>query len=149
LPLLLAVLGVAVAGCRLIDQRTFEPAGVAPTAGELGRSGALAGGVAAGRPPRPLVTVMPGDLEHDWKPDVLAAVRDALARDPNAAFDIVTPYPTRLGQAARDRAVATGAADAAAVAGVIEADGVAADRLHLGARGDAGQPAREVMILPR
>jgi hypothetical protein len=141
--LLLAV--ILLGGCRLIDQRTFQRAGAAPTPAELQRSATLA----AARAARPLIRIAPGQLDHDWRPDLLTAVRDALLRDPNAAFDIITPIPTARGPDAQRAAVLQGSADARAVADVIQADGVDAQRLHIGARGDAGTPGRVVMVFLR
>lgn len=136
-------------GCRLIDQRSFESGGAAPSSAALARSADLAAGLGMASSARPLARVYPDDPGHDWKPDVLAAVRDALVRDPDASFDVVTPIPTARSPERQREAVAIGAADAAAVAGVIEADGVAADHISLAARGDDGDPPREVMVFLR
>ncbi len=143
----LALMCVALGGCKLIDQRSFEPRATAPSSGQVARSSQ----VAATRlvPALPLVSVFPGDLEHDWRPDVAAAVRAALVRRPDAAFDIVTPIPTARGPDAQRAAMLTGSADAAAVAAVMQAEGIPAERLHLGARGDAGNPRRDVLVFVR
>ncbi len=135
-----------LAGCPLIDQRTFERAGLFPGAQQL-----HAGDYAArALPPPPLLTIRfgaPGN--DDWQPGLLEAARAAQVRKPDVQFDVVTPIPTSATFAVQDAAEKTGAADADAVAIALQADGISADSIHIGSRGDPGRPPREVEIYVR
>lgn len=136
---------LATTGCRLIDQRTFAGAGVAPTAAQLAANDYAASAL----PALPLTSVRFDRLDGDWQPALLDAVRGVLARRPDAQFDLVTPFPTQATLDLQDRALTSGAADSQQVANALLADGVAADHVHLGSRGDPGQPAREVRVYVR
>jgi hypothetical protein len=136
---LLAVL-VACAGCRLIDQRRFEPAAAAPEAAQLQRPVL---------PALPLVTIPFDQPDLDWRTPLLAAVLAAQSRKPDVVFDVVAPIPVAASDAAQDKAAAQGAEDARTVADAMQYDGVPADHVHLGYRGDPGQPPREVLVYAR
>lgn len=144
---LLLTLGLTVlAGCPLIDQRTFERAGLFPAAQQL-HAGDYA---ASARPPPPLVTIrfgVPGD--NDWGPSLLEAARAAQIRKPDVQFDVVTPIPVSATFAVQNAAGKTGAADASAVATALQADGISADAIHIGSRSDPGNPPRQVEIYVR
>ncbi|ATU73585.1 hypothetical protein CFR78_06140 [Komagataeibacter rhaeticus] len=84
--LCLPVLG----GCALVSQKTFNRhAGDPPRLPQ------------APPPPVPgmdrpaLVTIVAGTPQSQWRPAVMAAVTDALARKPNALFTIVVNVPDR------------------------------------------------------
>ena len=79
----------------------------------------------------------------------MTAVRDVLVRQPDAEFDIVAPFPSAADASVQQAALQQGREDTTAVAAAIAADGVAAERLHQGARGDSGRPPRMVLILMR
>jgi hypothetical protein len=129
-----AMLLVALAGCTLVDQRSFRPAGAAPQA-------------AAAPVGLPLVSVrMDG---ADFRPALAEAVQAAQQRQPDAAFDVLALVPSAAAPAEQDRRVATAAQDARAVAQAMGAAGVAGDRIRLGLRGDPGIPAREVRVFLR
>ncbi len=145
--LLVAMAALAGTGCRIVDQRTFAGTALAPTADQLA-SDRLAAEVRS-TPAPPLASVRFDRLDADWQPPLLDAVRGALARQPDAQFDLVTPVPTQASLDAQDRALTSGAADLQQVADALLADGVAADHLHLGSRGDPGQPVREVRVYLR
>ena len=132
---------VASAGCRLVDQRTFAGTVLAPSGAQL-----AAGDQAAALP---LVSIRFDRLDIDWQPPLLDATRGALARQPDAQFDLVTPVPVQASLDLQDRALTSGVADMQQVADVLLADGVAADHVHLGSRGDPGQPVREVRVYVR
>ena len=134
-----------LAGCRLVDQRTFEQAGAYPGATQLQRADYAQRAL----PPPPLATIRFGNADGGWQAGLIAASRDARERKADAVFDVVAPIPIRASLAVQDQAEKSGAQDAAAVATVLEGDGVSADQIHLGARGDAGQPPREIEVYVR
>jgi hypothetical protein len=131
---------LAFSGCRLIDQRTFEPAPTAPEAAQLKR---------APLPPLPLATIRFDQPDLDWQTPLQAAVLAAQSRKPDVAFDVIAPIPVAAANAAQDKAAAQGAEDARMVADALQYDGIAADHVHLGYRGDPGQPPREVQVYVR
>ncbi len=139
--LLIAVL----AGCRLVDQRTFKGTGLYPGAAQLARADYAERAL----PPPPLATIRFGTPDNDWQDTVVAASRDARERKADVTFDLVAPFPSLASLAAQDAAQKTGARDAAAVAAVLQGDGVSADQIRIGARGDPGQPPREVEVYVR
>ncbi len=141
IPLSLAVLSLSIlAGCTLIDQRTFNP--------QAGRKPPdLAGPAGPGAPP-PLITV---DFSHP-SPDYAAVLRQAvvsaLSRKRDVQFDVVTVVPA-TGAPADQVGAATGlTADARAIARAINADGVDDDRIHLLARAE-GVTTRQVQVFVR
>ena len=140
-----ALIVVMAAGCRLVDQRTFERPGRSPGTPQLARADYAQRAV----PPPALVTIRFGRIDSDWQPAVVAASRDARARKADVIFDLVTPVPTNAPAAVQDSAQKAGAKDAAAVAAVLQGDGVSADQIRIGARGDPGQPPREVEVYVR
>ena len=120
---------VLLAGCKLVDQRTFDhdagrkPVPHAPAA------------VAAGPPPvPPLFVVRPAT---EWQGPLRAAVREALARKPNVLFtvDSVVPtddVPARQAAAMQDTVLQLGRP----VADAIAADGARPDQIELAASSD-------------
>lgn len=84
---LLAGALLSAAGCKLIDQRTFDPdvnrkpVPVVPPAPP------------APRPIPPLATVRFGAPPESWQPDLSAIVKQALARKPDALFTVQTVVP--------------------------------------------------------
>ncbi len=141
----LTVMLLMLAGCQLVDQRTFERAGLYPGASQLARADYAQRAL----PPPPLAVIRFGSADIGWQSALIAASRDARERKADVAFDVVAPIPTRASLAVQDAAQKSGAADAAAVARVLEGDGVSADQIHIGARGDPGQPPREIEVYVR
>ena len=133
---LLAVL-LALGGCRLFDQRTFAPASFPPDAAALARPVL---------PAEPALRLHPSDPTSGWRAALDAEVRETLARDPHAAFELLTPIPLAEKQPVQDRFARDGATDARTVAAALRQDGVAAGRITLGYQGDAGKPVREVRL---
>lgn len=126
------VLLVALGGCTLIDQTTFDshaadapvipkapPAPAPPPPG-----------------PPPLVVIAPGAT--DYRASLDQAVRAARARKADVVFNVVEVQ-------AADVAVPV-STEAAAVARAIVADGVPAQRVRLVARPEAAARAGEVRI---
>jgi len=131
---------LSVAGCRMVDQRTFEGSTKAPAASDIAR---------ADVPKRPLVTIAFTVPDFDWRPALRAAVDSAQARKRDVAFLVVTPVPTSASQQAQDSFIARGRKDAALVAEEIHKDGIASDNITIGLQGDAGSPPREVRVYAR
>ena len=144
-PFAMLLIPALLLGCRLIDQRTFEQAGLYPGAAELHRADYAQRAL----PAPPLAVVRLGVPDSEWQGGLVAAARDARDRRAGVAFDVVAPYPSRASLAVQDAALRTGAQDAATVATVLEGDGVSPEQIHLGARGDPGQPPREVEVYVR
>lgn len=136
----IACLLAALAGCKLVDQRTFEPAHAGPSAAALAN---------ARLPPLPLVTIDFAFADLDWRSSVQQAVTAAESRKPDAKFDVVTPIPTGASQTVQDRYIATGQADAKLVADELQNDGVPPARIGVRFQGDPGTPPREVFIYAR
>ncbi len=129
-----------LAGCTLIDQRTFDP-----QAGILAKPPAAAGPPAAA----PLVTVDFGRPSPDYAATLQQAVAQATSRKPGVEFDVVTVVPA-TGTTAEQEAAATGLTpDAREVARAINRDGVEDDRIHLSARAEAGVTSRQVRVFVR
>jgi hypothetical protein len=125
-----------VAGCTLIDQRTFRSAaspGPADTATPA--------------PALPLLTVHVGtESDTDAIP---GAVQLAMARNPGTVFEVVAPIPISVPRATQEAAVRQAQGDAEQVATAIAAAGAARDHIQLGLRADPGVPGREVRIYAR
>ncbi len=139
------LLVATLAGCQLVDQRTFERAGLYPGAAQLARADYAQRAL----PPPPLAIVRFGSATQDWQDGLVEASRTARARKADVDFDLVTPIPASAGLAAQDAAQRIGAQDAATVAAVLEGDGVSADQIRIGSRGDPGRPPREVEVYVR
>ena len=120
---------MALAGCKLVDQRTFDhSAGRTPVPPPPAP-------VASGPPPvPPLFVVRPSAA---WRGPLREAVREALARKPNVLFtvDSVVPtddLPARQAAAMRDTVTQLGRP----VADAIAADGARPDQIELAASSD-------------
>ena len=136
---LLAVAPLALGGCRLIDQRTFERAPVAPTPAALGQT-AL--------PPLPLARLQPAS-DPTWRTQLDGILLGVMAHDPQAHFDLLTPFPSTATRAVQDRFERDGTADAQTVATALQEDRVDISHITIGLQGDAGKPAREVRLYVR
>lgn len=128
MPLLVLLL----VGCKLIDQTTFapEPEPEQTTA-------------APGRPPAniALVSIRFDQVSPPYQDQLAFAVRTAEQRRPGSEYDVVGV------STAADAAQA--GQDSAAIMGAIAQQGVAATRIHLGARIDPAQTVREVRVYLR
>jgi hypothetical protein len=138
LPIALALL---LAGCHPFDQRDVarwlggRPA--APNQADLAETNL---------PPLPLVTVRFDQPGTDITAVLTEAAQAAMERKETVTFDVVTPLPTAAPRAVQDEFVSQGADDARMVADVLATAGVPPERLHLGLRGDPGNPVREVRV---
>jgi hypothetical protein len=129
-----ALLPIALAGCTLVDQRSFQPAGQAP------QVVAVVEGV-------PVATVRLGGAE--FRAVLAEAVQAAQQRAPAQGFDVLALVPAADGPAAQERVVAAAARDAREVAEAMSAAGVPAARVRLGLRSDPGAPLRMVQVFAR
>ncbi len=128
-------------GCKLVDQRTFDPqAGTPPVVPKPP--------VPAAQPDRaldglaPLVTIRVGqDTGYDQA--VQQATTAVLARKRDAQFTVLTAVPP---SAAEAQAVARVAPEAARVGAIIERRGVPASRVRLEARAEPNLGAPELRI---
>ncbi len=129
-----------LAGCTLVDQRTFNPRAGTPAAVPV---------VAGPAPVPPLVVVDFGKPNPDYAASLSQAVAQALSRKPTVEFDVVTVVPAS-GTVAQQTDAATGLVpDAREVARAINRDGVDDDRIHLLARAEAGATTRQVQVFVR
>ena len=136
LPKLLAAL-LALGGCKMLDQRTFERAPTGPS------PAALNGPVL---PPLPIARLQPANPDSAWRAQLDTAVRQALAYNPDTHFDVMTPIPSSASRTIQDGYERSGTLDAQAVAAALQQDGVDAAHITIGFQGDAGKPAREVRL---
>lgn len=137
---LAALFLIALAGCTLVDQRSFRSEGAAPGAEEVARAAAAA---------RQVVSVRMGDPAEAWRRVVADAVQAAEQRTPGSMFEVMGLVPLQAPAAEQDRRVAEATRDARAVAEVLGAAGIPAERVRLGLQGDGGNPARDVRVLQR
>jgi hypothetical protein len=140
-PAFVVLAGLALAGCELIDQRTFAPSPEAAPARP-----AAAPTV---DPRTPLVTIG-FDTPTPHYQDLLSyAVHAADARDPSVQYDVVTVVPAT--GSAMEQVLAAGKVkdDAVTVMQTMISDGVSADRIHLGARSDANVINHQVRVYVR
>jgi hypothetical protein len=122
---------LVLSGCTLIDQRSFQISTPKPET------------TVAALPPLPLVVIRFDQPDLNFRTALAEAVQAAQFRKPDVAFDVITPVP--LGGAPTDQ----GRADAQLVANALAAEGVLPDRVHVGLRGDPGNPAREIRVYVR
>ncbi len=128
---------LALSACRLVDQRTFERAPTGPSAAALAQPE---------RPKKPILTITFSNPDDDWRPSVHAAVRAAMAHQPDVHFQVMTPVPTSASRDIQDGFVKVGRTDGPMVALEVQAAGAAPDHVTVGLLGDAGSPTREVLI---
>lgn len=134
---LLLAAATVLAGCTLVDQRTFNP--------DAGRPPAIA--TPPGPPPVvPLVTIDFDKAAVEYRQPLTQAVQQALARKQSAEFDVVTVVPA-TGTPDQQVAAATAITpDARSVARAINASGVDDSHIHLSARAEPGVSSRQVQV---
>ena len=128
------LVSLMVAGCALIDQRTFAPSREAEPIP-----------VVRGAPVRfdartPLVTIDYATPSPQYKDLLRLAVRAAEARNPTVQYDVAVVEP-ELQAAAPPQAMD--------IMRAIIAEGVPAVRVHLGMRADPGLSAVQVRVYVR
>ncbi|MEJ1977420.1 MAG: hypothetical protein WDN49_16285 [Acetobacteraceae bacterium] len=134
---LIAALLLLLAGCKLIDQTTFNPNAGKPPA-------APAPIVAAAE--LPLITIDFSTPDPVYDTALRLAVSDAVSRKPDVIFDVTTVVPA-TGTPADQVAAATAlSADARLVARTISSEDVNDDQVHLSARSEAGLASRQIRV---
>jgi hypothetical protein len=135
------LLALLLAGCKLVDQRTFDShAGTPPVVAKPP--------VAAAQPDRALdglallLTIRLGQ-DTGYDQIIQQATAAVLARKRDAQFTVLTAVPPGT---AEPQAVAGAAPEAGRVAGVIEQRGVAPSRVRLEARAEPNLTAPELRI---
>ncbi len=127
---------VLVAGCTLIDQTTFDP-----NAGKKPVPVAPVAPVVARPPPGPpAFMTISFPRTGDLRAEVAEAVKQARARKPDVAFDVVEVVGSQPGEVGEE---------AAEVARLIVAQGVPAGRVHLQAQPETGAVGRQVRVYVR
>jgi hypothetical protein len=125
------VAGLALSGCKLVDQTTFAPSPDAPP---------TAAPAAPKSDPRVALLTIGYDTPNPNYQDVLRyAVREAETRAPGVKYDVIAMMP-----AGGDVAQAQGSA--AEVMRAIMAQGVAESRIQLGLRTQPAGLKREVRV---
>jgi len=126
-----------LAGCKLIDQRTFNP-----HAGEPATAPAPAPAAAV----LPLMTIDFSTPNPIYDTQLREVVQQALARKPDVVFDVTTVVPA-TGTPAQQVASAAGiSADARQVARTISGEGVDDDNVHLSARSEPDVKGRQIRV---
>ena len=125
-----------LAGCTLVDQRTFETHRSAPAPAAL----------AARAASHPLAI---SDGAPGWPARLAVTAHDAELRDPALRFDLIAPVPLVGTEAARATFRARQEQNLEQAATALEATGIDASRIRLGLRGDPGSPAARVELYAR
>jgi hypothetical protein len=140
LPALHRVLAcLLLAGCALVDQRTFAPA---PEAKAATATAPAAPAPVKVDPRAPLVSIDFSGPAPNYQELLGYAVRAAETHDRDVQYDVVAMVPK-----ADD--LALGQQEASDVMRAIMREGVPAERIHLGLRADSALPGREVRIYVR
>jgi hypothetical protein len=126
-----------LAGCKLIDQRTFNPHAGEPATGPAP--------VAAAVTP-PLMTIDFSTPNPIYDTQLRAAVQQALARKPDVVFDVTTVVPATGTPAQQVAAAEAISADARQVARTISSDGVDDGNVHLSARSEPDVKVRQIRV---
>jgi type IV pilus biogenesis protein CpaD/CtpE len=125
--------GLALAGCKLIDQTTFAPSPEAtPAKTELLNAD----------PRTPLLTIGYAAPDQNYQDVLRYAVRAAETRAPRVQYDVIAMLPKGA-----DAAAAQGRA--AEVMRDIMGQGVPASRIHLGLRTEQPGDAQEIRVYVR
>jgi hypothetical protein len=140
LPLLLA--GLALAGCKLIDQTTFAPQAETPAPAQLAALPPV-----AGRPA--LLSIRYSTPNPQYGDALRTAVAAAEERRPGAQYDVVAVVPVPKDPALQLRDLNQGRQDATRVMQAMMALGVPDTRIALGARTDPSITVREVRVYVR
>ena len=130
--------GIALAGCKLLDQTTFAPTPEAPTPPVVPASTTAQ----QADPRTPLLTIGYATPNPTYEEVLHYAVRTAEARAPGVQYDVIAMLP-----AGGDAAQAQG--NAAEVMRTILQQGVPESRIHLGLRTAPAGMAREVRVYVR
>ncbi|NHO19465.1 hypothetical protein GOB90_10885 [Acetobacter oeni] len=137
----LAGLSVALAGCALIDQRTFNPRASRPPKVYIPPP-------PPGPPPvPPLIEVVAGTPPARWEKPLEVVVRQALVRKPNILFQVRALVPPGPDAAADQQAlIRLVGADGEAVAGAIIRAGAAPEQVEMTAMPDSAVAGPRIRV---
>ncbi|MBB2204733.1 hypothetical protein [Gluconacetobacter takamatsuzukensis] len=146
-PTLMAVSALCVtglAGCDLVDQRTFDARASRPPVPHYPPP------PPAPRPVPPLVDIRAGTPDSQWRPALDSAVARALARKPNVLFVVrvvvpAGPTPEQEAQAMRQAVASYGQAVAAAIV----AAGARPEQVEMAAMSDSSMTTGAVRVYVR
>lgn len=125
-----------LAGCTLVDQRSFETHRSAPAQVALAAPAAR----------HPLAI---SDGASGWPARLAGTARDAATRNPAQRFDLVAPVPLAGSAAARAAFRARQRRHLEQAATALARAGIDPSRIRLGLRGDPGRPAPLVELYAR
>jgi len=134
--------GLALSGCKLIDQTTFAPA---PEAATVPPRPALP----HADPRTPLVVIGFTGPAPEYRQMLGYAVHAAEARDAAVQYDVFAVVPAKGDPASQAKAAGDAQGDAIDVMKAIIAMGVPAARVHLGVRSDPAIDSTEVRVYVR
>lgn len=133
----------SAAGCKLIDQRTFDAHANTKPVPHVAPGPV----VAAVLPTPPLASVRFGAPPDSWQPGVADIVRLALARKPDALFRVQTVVPARGTPQAQAAALAdAGRTGGRLVAETIVSAGASSAQVEMTAMSDASVTQPEVRV---
>ncbi len=137
--LLLPAVAGALVGCRLVDQRSFDPA--APG------SFAMRSTVGPSVPPTPaLITIRYTTPDPDYANALKVAVDAARRRKPDVLFHVETVVPASGSPDEQVQAARLASTSGRAVADAIAADGADVGQIELAAAADPAVKVREVRV---
>ena len=136
-----ALLATTLAGCKLIDQRTFDANAARMPVPQLPPS------VPGAPPEAPLAAVRFGTPPESWQPGLADIVRLALARKPEALFRVQTVVPaTGTPQAQAATLADAGHGGGRLVAETIVSAGASTAQVEMTALSDASVTQSEVRV---
>jgi hypothetical protein len=125
--------GLALAGCKLVDQTTFAPSPEAKTAKPAGPKADTR---------TPLITINYVEPNPDYQDLLRYAVREAEARAPGVEYDVSATLPAGADAAVAQRRATDVMRD-------IMAQGVPDGRIHLGLSAESAGGPQEVRVYVR
>lgn len=135
------MLPVALGGCKLVDQRTFDAAANRKPVPQVPPA------VPGAPPVPPLAAVRFGAPPESWQPGLIEIVRMALARKPEALFQVQTLVPARgTPQAQAAALAASGRTGGRLVAETIVSAGASSAQVEMTASSDASVTEPEVRV---
>lgn len=140
-PILAMLVCSVLAGCKLVDQRTFDASAGRRPIPHLPPAGP------APPPPLPLASVHYQADPATWQPGLADIVRMALARKPEALFQVETLVPsTGTPEAQAASLAAAGRSGGQAVAETIVSAGASTGQVEMSARTDPSVQRPEVRV---
>lgn len=137
----LAGLVLALAGCDLVDQRTFNPRASRPPK-------VIIPPAPPGPPPvPPLIEVVGGTPAREWEKPLRAVVKQALERKPNILFQVrALAPPGPDAETDRQTLAHLVGTDGQAVAGAIMSAGAAPEQVEMSAMPDSGVGSPRIRV---